>query len=300
MTQTHQFRNFGCGICIIFSGALSLRVAAQVTDPEANPIARIARIFSPQLVDVEYNVSTLESQLSTCAQRYEHALKVGLGYRGCRTAAGAEDPTITLDLGSEVPIGTIFLVPAQREFFEDPGIFPRRFTLELSNRADFGQRTILYTSGVTPYPPPDGIPVAFKAKDTARYVRMTVQEGHNKGTLDLYRSIGICRDLEWRTGLVWRHGEHGGRLRCSGNLVSQGVDGWPDAPGNLASRQQTQARTRRCRRGHPTGGFHHVDHPPGCRRTARPHRVVSLSVKPLVRSVDFPGSAGVCAGTGRR
>lgn len=68
-------------------------------------------------------------------------MKTGLGYRGCRANAAAPDPTVTLDLGSSHPIETVFLIPAQREFLEDSGIFPKRFTIEVSNRADFAQRT---------------------------------------------------------------------------------------------------------------------------------------------------------------
>lgn len=151
-----------------------------------NPINRIARILDPQLVKVEDRVNWLNGQISTYSQHCEYPLKVSLGYRGSRAAAGAADPSVVLDLGKEVPIDSIFLVPAQREFQEDPGIFPKRFTLELSSREDFGQRTILFTSGTVPHPSPDGIPVSFKARDTARYVRLTVQEGHNKGTIDLF------------------------------------------------------------------------------------------------------------------
>lgn len=152
----------------------------------SNPISRIARIFDPQLVKVEDRVTWLDNKASTYALYCEHPLKVALGYRGGRTNLGASDPSITIDLGSEVPIESIFLIPAQREFLEDPGIFPKRFTIELSARADFGQRTILYTSGTTSYPTPNGIPVMFSARDNARFVRLTVQQGNNKGTIDLF------------------------------------------------------------------------------------------------------------------
>ena len=153
-----------------------------------NPIGRIARIFDPQLVKTEDRVSWLEDRLATFAEHREHAMKTGLGYRGCRTKVGAADPSITLDLGSEFPIETIFLVPAQREFLEDPGIFPKRFTLELSNQADFTQRTVVFTSAHGPSSSrlADGNPVPFKANYQARYVRLTVHEGHNRGTLDLF------------------------------------------------------------------------------------------------------------------
>ena len=96
------------------------------------------------------------------------------------------DPAITLDLGREVPVDTIVLVPTQPEFLEDSGIFPKRFTLELSNRTDFAQRTIVFTPVRTAHLPPDRVPVTFMANHPARYVRLTVQEGHHKGTLDLF------------------------------------------------------------------------------------------------------------------
>ncbi|MEO5715263.1 MAG: histidine kinase [Luteolibacter sp.] len=125
-------------------------------------------------------------------------MKVGLGYRGCRSKVGGADPSVTLDLGATFPISTIFLIPAQREFLEDPGIFPKRFTIELSNRQDFAQRVILYTSGTSVSPPSDGNPVPFSARDSARYVRLTVHEGHNRGVIDLFglSEIAVISDRE--------------------------------------------------------------------------------------------------------
>lgn len=151
-----------------------------------NPIGRIARIFDSQLVKTEDRVSWLDDRVATFAQRREHAMKVDLGYRGFRTKAGAADPSITLDLGGEYPIDTVFLVPAQREFLEDSGIFPIRFTIDLSNDPTFKQRTILFTSGTSSSFSSDGNPVPFKAHDSARYVRLTVHQGHQKGMLDLF------------------------------------------------------------------------------------------------------------------
>jgi signal transduction histidine kinase len=155
----------------------------------ANPIGRIARIFDPQLVKTEDRVSWLTDRVATFSEHREHAMKFGLGYRGCRTKTGAPDPTVTLDLGGTYPIETIYLVPAQREFLEDPGIFPKRFTIEVSNRADFAQRTVIFTSGSpTAFhtASSSGNPIPFRAQDDARYVRLTVHEGHTQGTLDLF------------------------------------------------------------------------------------------------------------------
>ena len=187
MTANHPFRHVVSGVLLFLACVLSLRAAEEeVPGRDINPISRIARVFSTQLVDIEDKIAILEGQLSTCSERYEQPLKVGLGYRGCRNAPGAEDPSISLDLGCEMPVDAIVLIPAQREFLEDSGIFPLRFTLETSNSADFAQRTLVFTSGATPYVPPDGVPATFEAKQQARYVRLTVQKGQNKGALDLF------------------------------------------------------------------------------------------------------------------
>lgn len=182
----HRFHRLA-GV-LLSLGACSSQACAQrpLLAQLGNPISRIARIFDPQLVHVEDRVNWLDRQASTLSQYCEYPLKVGLGYRGCRSEPNGADPSIVLDLGKPVQIDDIFLVPAQREFLEDHGIFPKRFTLELSNRSDFGQRTILFTSGTIQHPAPNGIPVMFKANDTARYVRLTVQEGHHKGIHDLF------------------------------------------------------------------------------------------------------------------
>jgi signal transduction histidine kinase len=151
-----------------------------------NPISRMARLFNSQLVKVEDRVSWLDGQVSTYAKRCEYPLKTNLGYRGGRSGPGAADPSVTLDLGDDVLVDQIFLVPSQREFLEDSGIFPKRFTLEVSKRADFSKSTVIYCSGEIPHTPPDGTPVLFNCKDVARYVRLTIQEGQHKETEDLF------------------------------------------------------------------------------------------------------------------
>lgn len=184
-----------CHVCLHASFALSVlsclvshRANALEIAQTSNPIGRIARIFDPQLVKTEDRVTWLSSRVATFAEHREHAMKTDLGYRGCRAKVGAPDPSITLDLGNDYPIRAIYLVPAQREFLEDLGIFPKRFTLEVSTRADFVQRAVVFSSGPGPIPTrfADGNPVPFKTKARARYVRLTVHEGHNRGTLDVF------------------------------------------------------------------------------------------------------------------
>ena len=159
---------------------------AAETAQVSNPISRIARLFDPQLVKVEDRVDFLDRQLSSHAKRCEYPLKTGLGYRGGRSGPDGEDPSITLDLGEVYPVDQIFLVPAQLEFLEDSGIFPKRFTLELSKYADFSKSSLIYRSGDFRYPSPGGAPALFSSRDVGRYVRLTVQEGHYKETEDLF------------------------------------------------------------------------------------------------------------------
>ena len=124
MTANHPFRHIARGVPLLLACAMCLRVTAEVPRQDTNPISRIARLLSPQLVDIEDRITVFEGQLSTCSEHYEHPLKVGLGYRGCRNARGAEDPSITLDLGGEVAVDTIVLIPAQGiplDMLEIPG-----------------------------------------------------------------------------------------------------------------------------------------------------------------------------------
>jgi hypothetical protein len=148
----HRLRQIYGGILTLAACGLHAGVEAASPAQVPNPISRIARVFDSQLVKVEDRVTWLDNRVSSYAKHCEHPLKVGLGYRGGRSSLGAADPSITLDLGSDMPIESIYLVPAQREFLEDSGIFPKRFTIELSDREDFGQRTILFTSGSIQHP----------------------------------------------------------------------------------------------------------------------------------------------------
>jgi signal transduction histidine kinase len=176
----------------IYSGMLSLAAClsasgmeAETVTPMINPISRLARTFDSQLVKTEDRVSWLNDRVATFAKHREHAMKVDLGYRGFRSIPGGADPSVTLDLGKPFPLNSIYLIPTQREYLEDAGIFPKRFTIELSNHEDFSQRTVLYTSSSV-YPMTGVNPVPFVARDTAQFVRLTVHEGHNKGVSDLF------------------------------------------------------------------------------------------------------------------
>lgn len=173
-------------ICIAVPSAVNAEPSSAAETPQGNPISKIARLFDSNLVEVEERVMWLDRRLSTYARLDHFPLRFCLGYRGCRMDSRAADPTVTLDLGAERPIDAIYLIPAQREFIGDSGLFPKRFTIETSNDETFAQRLVLFTSGSNPYPPPESVPQFFSGKGSARYVRLSVQEAHHKGKTDLY------------------------------------------------------------------------------------------------------------------
>jgi len=177
------FGGVGIYAAMIF-GHMQAAELAQST----NPIAKVARVFNAELVETEARVSWINERLKIMAQHQEHSMKKALGHRGGRAQPGDPDPSVTLDLGKNFPLDHIFMVPAQREFLEDQGVFPKKFTIELSSQPDFSQRTIVYTSGKMEHLQPEGRPVKFTTQGIeARYVRLTVHKGHdNKGWNDLF------------------------------------------------------------------------------------------------------------------
>lgn len=156
---------------------------AQIT----NPIGRVARMFNSRLVEVEDRVEWLQRQIRSLAKAQEHSLKSAIGYRGARLNPQDADPTITLDLGAELPLDQVYLIPSQKEPSDPDGLFPRRFSILASKTADFSTMATVYTSGSNVYPSPDISPLKFTARGiTARYVRLVVHSGRERGVSDLF------------------------------------------------------------------------------------------------------------------
>lgn len=144
-------------------------------------------MFNPKLVKVEDRVDFLSRQLITLARHEERFLKTGLGYRGVKIHADDPDPYVVVDLGKEYPIDELFLVPVQGELSGKNSIFPKRFTLEFSNKEDFSEKRILYQSGDHYYPDTDGKPVKFLGQDSsARFIRLTVNQGKLRGSSEIF------------------------------------------------------------------------------------------------------------------
>ncbi len=170
----------------LVSGAVPLLGQSLYQESHSNPISKIARIVSPKLVEVEDRVTWLDEKVTTLAKYEQFTLKYGLGFRGCRANKQAPDPTIVMDLGKEMPIDAIYLIPSQPEYLNDFGIFPLRFTLEVSNDAPFTHSQIVYRSGKEVFQQVGGIPAKFLCSFTGRYIRLSIQAGHQRGATDLF------------------------------------------------------------------------------------------------------------------
>lgn len=151
-----------------------------------NPIGRVARLFNRTLVEVEDRIDWLRGRLDYLAIFAEKPLKEQIGWRCGRIDEAAGTPWIALDLGREVVLSEIFLVPAQRQAGDLFDLFPRRFTIEAASQADFSDARRIHGTGRTPFPSPRGFPVRLRADDLpARHLRITFDEGHHCGLKDV-------------------------------------------------------------------------------------------------------------------
>ena len=162
--------------------------AAQGFASGLNPIGKIARLFNPELVKIEDRLQWLNQRLSTLADAELRTMHSAYGFRGARPKADAPDPEIVLDLGAEVPVDRLFLLPSPPEPTEPEGLFPRRFSLVASRTADFANSVTLFRHyGPSPYPNPELSPVRIMVPPTlARYVKLVVHEGRPRGLKDLF------------------------------------------------------------------------------------------------------------------
>lgn len=112
---------------------------------------------------------------------------MGFGMQGGRLSASDPAPSLTLDLGKDYPIESLFLVPLQELAGERGRLFPKGFRIEFSVAEDFSERRILYDSGEMFFPETGGKPIRFAGQGgMARYVRLTVTRGHLRGDSEFF------------------------------------------------------------------------------------------------------------------
>ena len=171
-----------CVGLIALISQLPSSLSAAETAQTTNPIGRVARIFNRKLVEVEDRIRWLENRRDGLALYAEKPLKECIGWRCGQADESAGKPWIALDLGREVPLEQIFLVPAQRQANDDNDLFPRRYVIEAASQADFSDARTIYRTGQLPQPSPEGYPVKINGDGLpARHVRMVLEEGHRRG-----------------------------------------------------------------------------------------------------------------------
>ncbi|MGB6223520.1 MAG: histidine kinase [Haloferula sp.] len=148
----------------------------------SNPIGRVARLFNPELVQVEDRIDWLQSRLRGLSAYTPRPLKESLGWRAGWIEADIEDPSITLDLGGVYPLSDVYLIPAQEQLSLNSRLFPYRFKVEASRSPDFVDAETLFQSSETNLGTVEGYPFRIQARDIdAQYVRLTLQQGHRHG-----------------------------------------------------------------------------------------------------------------------
>jgi signal transduction histidine kinase len=173
------------GLCVALTllttlhpGSLADAAPAQT----ASPIKRVARLFNRNLVEAEGRIQWLEASLGYLAAFEEKPLNEQLGWRCGLLVPDGGDPWVSLDLGREVPLGEVFLIPAQRQAGDPDDLFPRRFTVEAACEADFSDARLIYRTGRIPQASPGGSPILVSGdQQPARHLRVTIDEGHYRG-----------------------------------------------------------------------------------------------------------------------
>lgn len=178
------------GLSLFFRASLAVLAwcsAAQPASASGDPIARIARVISNDLVRIESRIDWLERRLGTLASPRECRLGNGFGFRGGRPDPNAPAPWVQVDLGRQESLDRLFLIPAQPEFGSSTELFPRRFLLQVSNDPGFAKFDTLMDQTTGLFPQPKGRPLAIHGRATrARFVRLTVIEGTDLGCSDAF------------------------------------------------------------------------------------------------------------------
>ena len=171
-----------CVGLLVLNALLPVPLSAAEIAQTANPIGRVARLFNRKLVETEDRIRWLQGRLDHLADFGEKPLKESVGWRCGLEDESAGNPWISLDLGKEVSLDHLFLVPAQRQAGDSNDLFPRRFRIEAAAKADFSDSRLIFRTGALPHTSPEGYPVQINGDGVpARHVRLILEEGHRRG-----------------------------------------------------------------------------------------------------------------------
>ena len=170
-------------LSLILPVSLVESVPAAEPAQSSNPIGRVARLFNPELVQVEDRIDWLQNRLHGLAAYSPRPLKDAIGWRAGWIDADITAPCLTLDLGGVYPLSDIYLVPSQEQFSLNSRLFPLQFRVETSRTSDFEDCDTVFATGENSIVNKDGYPLRIPALDVdARYVRLTLEAGHRRGT----------------------------------------------------------------------------------------------------------------------
>lgn len=174
--------------------AAAMAISSRSIAVSTNPINRLARLFDSELVEVENRLLWLDGMLQTLAKPNIHSLKTNLGYRGGRISPSAPSPSIVINLGRELPITSIYLVPSQQEFAGDPGISPKRISLDCCSDPSFDSPKLIHRTIGNDELFDREAPNLYPADEVARYVRLTVEKGVLRQDLEIFglSEIVVC------------------------------------------------------------------------------------------------------------
>src|SRR5439155_3169656 len=135
---------------------------------------RIARIYSPEITEIDSQLEALNKQLSTTFPEDEKS--PGNGYHsGIETNPDAIK-WVQIDLGKSLPLEEIRLIPARPVDFPDtPGFgFPVRFRVEASDEPGFASAQMISNHTSQDFKNVGDNTVAFAAMTSqGRFIRVT-------------------------------------------------------------------------------------------------------------------------------
>jgi signal transduction histidine kinase len=133
----------------------------------------------PELRAVVQRSAHLEAERASIPVRATAPDYSAPGYRSGSAALPDTEKWVQVDLGKEMPVDDIVLMPAVLPTASGaPEVvgFPVRFSVEVSNDILFGQRVRVFDQTAADFPHPGPTPVMIRrVGKTARYVRVTAQ-----------------------------------------------------------------------------------------------------------------------------
>jgi hypothetical protein len=145
---------------------------------EAALLRKINALTSPRLREIDAELAGMRRRLAAFPPLPAGKPSPSNGYHSGVSPTADAVKWVQVDLGKEVPIDAIRLVPARPTDFPDsPGFgFPRRFRVEISRDPSFVSRRVVADHAREDFPNPGDHPYVVRAGGkTTRYVRVTAK-----------------------------------------------------------------------------------------------------------------------------